>query len=76
MGERCTIGRGDDAQVTCSCAARGLFDHPRDVEEQIVDGLDLKADAADHIERQIRYASGWFSWELTRLEGAELHDDA
>jgi hypothetical protein len=33
--------------------------------------LDLKADGADHIKKQIRYAGAWFDWELTQLVGAE-----
>jgi hypothetical protein len=31
--------------------------HPGHVPEQIVDGLDLKADAVDHIKKQTRYAA-------------------
>jgi hypothetical protein len=69
--EHRTVGRGDDAQVACSCGAHGLSDHPGHVAEQIVDGLDLKVDAVDHIKKQIRYASAWFDWELTQLEGVE-----
>jgi GGDEF domain-containing protein len=61
----------DDAQVTCSCGAAGISDFPSHVAEQIVDGLDLKAEARDHAKKQIRYATAWFDWELTQLEGAE-----
>jgi hypothetical protein len=59
------------AQGACSCGALGLSDYGRHVAEQIVDGLDLKAEARDHVKRQIRYATAWFDWELTQLEGAE-----
>jgi hypothetical protein len=38
---------------------------------QLVDGLDLRADAVDHSRKQIPYASAWFDWKLTQLEGAE-----
>ncbi|HYB38709.1 MAG TPA: hypothetical protein VEF72_25260 [Mycobacterium sp.] len=65
---------GDDGQMACSCGAKGLSDHPRHVAEQIVDGLDLKAEAAeaaDHVKKEIRYATAWFDWELTQLEGAQ-----
>jgi hypothetical protein len=62
---------GDDAQTACTCGATGLSDYGRHVAEQIVDGLDLKAEARDHVKRQIRYATAWLDWELTELEGAE-----
>jgi hypothetical protein len=32
--------------------------------------LDLKAEATDHVKNQIRYATAWFDWELTKLAGA------
>lgn len=72
LNEHRTIDCGDDAPVACSCGALGLSDHPRHVAEQIVDGLDLRVDAVDHIKKRIRYASAWFDWELTQLEGAEF----
>ena len=62
---------GEDAHVACSCGAQRLSDYPRHLAEQIVDGLDLKAEATDHVKNQIRYATAWFDWELTRLEGAQ-----
>lgn len=71
VDEHRAIGGGDDAHVACSCGARGSSDHSRHMAEQLVDGLDLKADAVDHIKKRIRYASAWFDWELTHLEGAE-----
>lgn len=71
VNEHHSTGRGDHSQVACSCGARGLSDHPRHVAERLVDGLDLKADAVEHIKKQIRYSSAWFDWELTQLEGAE-----
>ena len=62
---------GDGAQATCRCGTTGISDFPSHVAEQIVDGLDLKAEARDHVKRQIRYSTAWFDWELTKLEGAE-----
>jgi hypothetical protein len=62
---------GDDAQVACSCGAAGIADFPGHVAEQIVDALDLKAEARGRATKQIRYATAWFDWELTQLEGAE-----
>jgi hypothetical protein len=62
---------GDDARTACSCGAPELSDYGRHLTEQIVDGLDLKAEAKDHVNRQIRYATAWFDWELIQLEGAE-----
>ena len=64
-------GLGPDARLTCSCGAEGLSDHPRHVAEQIVDGLGLKPHSIDEVKKRIRYASTWFDWELTQLEGAE-----
>jgi hypothetical protein len=61
----------DDADVACSCGTQGLSDYPRHLAEQIIDGLDLKAETTDHIKNQIRYATAWFDWELTELEGAQ-----
>ena len=29
------------------------------------------AEAADHVKGQIRYATAWFDWELSQLEGAQ-----
>jgi len=62
---------GDDTEVACSCGTHGLSDYPRHLTEQIIDGLDLKAEAADHVKNQVRYATAWFDWELTQLEGAQ-----
>jgi hypothetical protein len=61
----------NSAEATCSCGAQRLSDYPRHVAEQIVVGLDLRAEATNHLERQIRYATAWFDWELTKLEGAQ-----
>jgi hypothetical protein len=58
-------------QPACSCGAQPLSDYPRHVAEQIVVGLDLRAEGTDHLEKQIRYATAWFDWELTKLEGAQ-----
>ena len=65
------FGPGADGEYTCSCGANGLSDHPRHVAEQIVGGLGLKPDDVDEVKQRIRYASAWFDWELTKLEGAE-----
>ena len=62
---------GDDTEVACSCGTQRLSDYPRHLTEQIIDGLDLKADATDHVKNQIRYATAWFDGELTQLEGAQ-----
>ncbi len=64
-------GLGPDARLTCSCGAQGLCDHPRHVAEQIVDGLGLEPHSIDEVKKRIRFASAWFDWELTKLEGAE-----
>ena len=64
-------GESDDAETACSCGAQRLSDYPRHLAEQIIDGLDLKAEATDHVKNQIRYATAWFDWELTQLEGAQ-----
>jgi hypothetical protein len=71
LDEHREIHGGDDAQASCSCGAAGISDFPSHIAEQIVDGLDLKAEARDHVKKQIRYATAWFDWELTQLEGAE-----
>ncbi|HME74452.1 MAG TPA: hypothetical protein VKI00_02000 [Mycobacterium sp.] len=71
IDEHRASGDGDDAEVTCSCGTQGLSDYPRHLAEQIIDGLDLKAEATDHVKNQIRYATAWFDWELTELEGAQ-----
>ena len=71
IDEHRASGDGDAAQVTCSCRAQPLSDYPRHLAEQIIDGLDLKAEATDHVKNQIRYATAWFDWELTTLEGAQ-----
>ena len=49
----------------------GIPDHPRHVAEHIIDRLGLKPDNIDDVKQQIRYATAWFDWELTKLEGAE-----
>jgi hypothetical protein len=61
----------DGAGTACGCGAERLPDHCGHVAEQIVDGLDLKLEGVDEAKKQIRYASAWLSWELTKLEGAE-----
>jgi hypothetical protein len=50
--------------------SKGLSDYPRHLAAQIIEGLDLKAEATDHVKNQIRYATAWFDWELTKLAGA------
>ena len=64
-------GRGDDADVSCSCGAQRVSDYPGHVAEQIVDTLGLKPADIDEVKRRARYASAWFDWQLTLLEGAE-----
>ncbi len=64
-------GNGHASRGTCSCGAQELSDYPRHLAEQIVDGLDLKAEATDHVRNRIRYATAWFDRELTTLEGAQ-----
>jgi hypothetical protein len=71
IDEHRAIGDGDGAQVACSCGAQRLSDYPRHLAEQIIDGLDLKAEVTDQVKNQIRYATAWFDWELTQLEGAQ-----
>lgn len=69
INEHRAIGDGDE--VACSCGTQGLSDYPRHLAEQIINGLDLKAEATDHVKNQIRYATAWFDGELTQLEGAQ-----
>jgi len=64
-------GLGRAGRLTCSCGAEGLSDHPRHVAERILDGLAVKPDI-DEVKKRVRYASAWFDWELTQLEGAEF----
>ena len=71
IDEHRASGDGDDTEVACSCGTQGLADYPRHLAEQIIDGLDLKAEATDHVKSQIRYATAWFDGELTQLEGAQ-----
>ncbi|MGO9353188.1 MAG: hypothetical protein ACLP3C_21005 [Mycobacterium sp.] len=71
LDEHRASGDGDDTEVACSCGTQGLSDYPRHLAEQIIDGLDLKAEATDHVKNQIRYATAWFDGELTQLEGAQ-----
>jgi hypothetical protein len=61
----------DEPEVSCGCGAEGLRDHPAHVAEQIVDQLGLMPEKIDDVTKQIRYATAWFDWELTKLEGAE-----
>ncbi|HWT49795.1 MAG TPA: hypothetical protein VN255_14890 [Mycobacterium sp.] len=61
----------DDAELSCSCGARGLSDHPRHVAEQIIDRFGLKPQNVDEVKQQIRYATAWFDWEMTKLEGTQ-----
>jgi hypothetical protein len=72
VGEHRERHDSDSDQAACSCGAQPLSDYPRHVAEQIVVGLDLRAEATDHVEKQIRYATAWFDWELTTLEGAQF----
>ncbi len=48
------IGGGEHGRVACSCGTRGLSDHSRHVAEQLADGLDLKADGVEHINKRVR----------------------
>ena len=64
-------GDVDDRDASCRCGAEGIPDHPRHVAEQIIDRLGLKPANMDDVKQQIRYATAWFDWELTKLEGAE-----
>ncbi len=64
-------GQVDDAQLSCSCGAQKIPDHPRHVAEQIIDRLALKPENVDEVKQQIRYATAWFDCELTKLEGAQ-----
>jgi hypothetical protein len=57
LDEHCESHDRDHAQMDCSCGAHGLSDHPRHFAERIVVGLDLKAQAADHVQKQIRYTT-------------------
>ncbi|MBW0012867.1 hypothetical protein [Mycobacterium sp.] len=61
---------GADGSLTCRCGATGLTDHPHHVAEEVVGGLAVKPHV-DEAKKRIRYASAWFDWELTLLEGAE-----
>ncbi|WP_156685708.1 hypothetical protein [Mycobacterium sp. Marseille-P9652] len=61
---------GPDGTATCQCGAEGLPDHSRHVAERILDRLAVRPDI-DEAKKRIRYASAWFNWELTVLEGAE-----
>jgi hypothetical protein len=56
---------------TCRDARGGRLDmqYPRHLAEQIADGLDLKAEDADQLKNQIRYATAWFDCELTQARG-------
>ena len=63
--------RADDDRNACRCGAEGIADHPRHVAERIIDRLGLKPDDIDDVKQQIRYATAWFDWELTKLECAE-----
>jgi len=71
IDEHCASGDGDDTEVACSCGTQGSCDYPRHLAEQIIDGLDLKAEATDQVKNHIRYATAWFDGELTQLEGAQ-----
>ncbi|MGO8967068.1 hypothetical protein [Mycobacterium sp.] len=64
-------GDVDDRDASCRCGVEGISDHPRHVAEQIIDRLGLKPANMDDVRQQIRYATAWFDWELTKLEGAE-----
>lgn len=70
VGEHRPGHPGPDGGSTCSCGAQGVSDHPRHVAERIVDGLGIRPDF-DELRNRFRYASAWFDWELTQLEGAE-----
>jgi hypothetical protein len=59
------------SEESCSCGAEGLSDHSRHVAEQILDRLGLKPEAVDDAKKQIRYATAWLDWELTKIEGAQ-----
>lgn len=63
--------QSDDAEVSCSCGAEKILDHPRHVAEHIIDRLGLKTADVDEAKQQIRYATAWLNWELTELEGVQ-----
>jgi len=67
----CATGDSDEAEVSCSCGAQKIPDHPRHVAEQIIDRLGLKPENVDDVKQQIRYATAWLDWELTKFEGAQ-----
>ena len=64
-------GHPDDAERSCSCGAHEISDHPRHVAEHVIDRLGLKPHNVDEVKQQARYATAWFDWELTKLEGAQ-----
>jgi hypothetical protein len=59
------------AGAACSCGAEALADHPRHVAKEIIDRLGLRPDAVSNVSEEVRYITGWFNDELTKLEGAE-----
>ncbi len=61
----------DDSKVSCSCGAEGLSDHSGHLAERILDRLGLKPEIVGGAKKQIRYATAWFDWELTKIEGAQ-----
>jgi hypothetical protein len=61
----------DDPDVSCSCGAEALSDHSDHLAERILDRLGLKPETVNDAKRQIRYATAWFDWELTKFEGAQ-----
>jgi hypothetical protein len=63
-------GVGSDGRWTCNCGEQGLSDQSRHVADKILAGLAVKPDV-DDVRQRVRYASAWFDWELTLLEGAE-----
>ena len=65
------VGNADDSGVSCSCGAEALSDHSGHLAERILDRLGLAPETVDDAKRQIRYATAWFDWELTKIEGAQ-----
>ena len=57
----------------CDCGAADLFDHSRQVAEEIIARLGLRPESTTNFKgtSTMRYVSAWFDGELTKLEGAE-----
>lgn len=51
--------------------AEGLSDQPGHVAEQVIVQVGRKPQPVGDAKWQIRYATAWLDWELTKLEGAQ-----